>query len=934
MVKTTKRSRKFIAKGGTPKSLLEKKKGINLTKKGKTKRGGGNRGGSGDDGKKKAKGSTIDDGDNEAEKERSSQDFLNTDNLGQLDMDSFFETAVGLANDDEDDEDDKDEEGTSGGDDNDDNDDDDDSFASLGSEEDDIEASEAQMKAALSKMADADPEFHKYLKENESALLEYGDDEQQSGDEEGDDGDEYVQDEDAMEDMALALAAAEDDEDGEEDGEEEDYPLQKEFKKQQKAAENKFLLTPQRLGQLEQSAFASHSVKGLKRILAAYRTACHLSDANAQDDNGGDSDDEEGGKKKKKKEFQITSPVVFDRLMAVCLVQCQEEFYYHLLGKGSGSGEEEDDDDSSSDDDADSSSGSDEEGKGKKKGGSKDKNKDAKKQQQKLDVNKPLPPKLLSKSPHLPTLRPLLESFFKSTHFILTTAGKEAKLLQFVLSNLANYVPYLTVQPKLAKPLLKTCVQLWSAPLDTSEEYNAVRLQAFLRIRQLSITQPYPFIEDALKFTYLSYAKRSKFGTAANVTSVLPTLTFMGNCIVELYTLDYASAYQHAFVYVRQLALHLRSAMMKRTPESMSVVLCWQYVHCLKLWVAVLCAACGSKASVGCDDDDAASSDKLGGGVGKDDEANLLRSLVYPLTEIILGVCRLVPIARYVPLRLHCVRLLQQLAATTETFIPTTSLLMGVLDLKEVGMKPLRDGGGKGKKKGRGGGKNKNKNSVSGIRLPLILKLPKEGTLRTMEQLDGVLKEVFVLLNREVDLYRYSPGFPEFTFAISQRLRKFNKEVSNGRWRAYSKGSLELCEKYSAFATNGRSTLTDAPKDVRRLEALKPSNVPSMRERYEAAVAKERRLEAVTQPVMKKKAENDNESKTAEKDGKNKRKRKEEEEEESEIEEEEEGKQKKNKKKKNKKKKAAVVNEADLKNVEALKEEDEVQEGIVWSDSE
>ena len=45
-----------------------------------------------------------------------------------------------------------------------------------------------------------------------------------------------------------------------------------------------------------------------------------------------------------------------------------------------------------------------------------------------------------------------------------------------------------------------------------------------------------------------------------------------------------------------------------------------------------------------------------------------------------------------------------------------------------------------------------------------------------MEQLDAVLKETFVLLNREVDLYRYSPGFPEFTFTILQRLRKVSGE--------------------------------------------------------------------------------------------------------------------------------------------------------------
>jgi hypothetical protein len=82
-------------------------------------------------------------------------------------------------------------------------------------------------------------------------------------------------------------------------------------------------------------------------------------------------------------------------------------------------------------------------------------------------------------------------------------------------------------------------------------------------------------------------------------------------------------------------------------------------------------------------------------------------------------------------------------------------------------MKPLRGDGAK-----RGVGKNKSGTAVRGLRLPLILKLPKEGTLRTMEQLDGVLKEAFVLLNREVDLYRYSPGFPEFTFSILQRLRK------------------------------------------------------------------------------------------------------------------------------------------------------------------
>ena len=66
-----------------------------------------------------------------------------------------------------------------------------------------------------------------------------------------------------------------------------------------------------------------------------------------------------------------------------------------------------------------------------------------------------------------------------------------------------------------------------------------------------------------------------------------------------------------------------------------------------------------------------------------------------------------------------------------------------------------------------------------------------------------------------------------------------------------TKGTIELFEKYSAFAIAARSTLVDAPKDVRRLEALKPSNVHGMSERYESVVAKERRLEVVTRIGMK-----------------------------------------------------------------------------------
>jgi len=89
---------------------------------------------------------------------------------------------------------------------------------------------------------------------------------------------------------------------------------------------------------------------------------------------------------------------------------------------------------------------------------------------------------------------------------------------------------------------------------------------------------------------YLAYAKSSKFVNE----NTLPNLTFMGNCIVELYSLDVEASYQHAFIYVRQLALHLRAGITKKTREAFAQVYNWQYMNCLKVWVAVVASNCGT----------------------------------------------------------------------------------------------------------------------------------------------------------------------------------------------------------------------------------------------------------------------------------------------------------------------------------------------------
>lgn len=61
--------------------------------------------------------------------------------------------------------------------------------------------------------------------------------------------------------------------------------------------------------------------------------------------------------------------------------------------------------------------------------------------------------------------------------------------------------------------------------------------------------------------TYQTLVKFSKNTTAHTLSSI----TFMKNSASEIFCLDHQAAYQHAFGFIRQLAIRLRNSMKLKT---------------------------------------------------------------------------------------------------------------------------------------------------------------------------------------------------------------------------------------------------------------------------------------------------------------------------------------------------------------------------------
>eukprot|EP00762_Andalucia_godoyi_P003089 ANDGO_01065.mRNA.1 Nucleolar complex protein 2 homolog len=577
-----------------------------------------------------------------------------------------------------------------------DNDNDDDDDGIVGADLDDMDEDDFQKhKQELEDLKKKDPEFFAFLKKNDPRLVEFGNDiigeDDDNNNDEDDDNDE-TGDANGNEDLS------------EDDNADAEESRQKSGTKKASKKE----LTTAMIDEWEAKITGKDiSPQVLKKLLLAFRSACHVSDV-----------DTDKSQNQLKHSYRIETGALYNKIIVCCLRSVPMAIY-------------------------------------RMSGGSE------------ADLEKsPVP---LPKNMKGWKKSEIFAKSFLGNLLHLMSGFSSPSMILFTLRQLGSAIPLLCSFTLYTRKCMKLLLQ-WLSHTD-----EKVALRAYLCVRSLGVNAPSPFMVSVMKGVYMTAVRASK---SLNYIT-LPRITFLTQCVVDLWGAELTTAYQLAFIYIRQCAIHLRNALMHPTHESFSTVYNWQFIQSLRIWTAVL-----SQYS---------------------DKDHPLRPLVFPLVQTISAAIRLVPTGRFFPLRFACVKMLNTLSRHTGFYIPVFPFLLEVA-AHFTDSKVSKDGSG-------------SMASSKIVDLTCLLRVSKT-ILRSRGYHDACLAEMLELCTEQYAILARSIAFPEMTFITLKSLKKFAKDTRSPAIKKKIGALIDKLEENSRLIVKKRDDANIAPKDVEQAHAF------------------------------------------------------------------------------------------------------------------
>ena len=617
----------------------------------------------------------------------------------------------------------------------------DESSESVASDEEKLSGARDQKKY-LASLKDKDPEFYKFLEENDQELLNF---DESSSSEDDDDGDNT---EDRLHKPPETLEVASDDSDFEVEKDNDDLPSES------------GKLTRSMIDKWSERIEKSPNPSVISELVLAFRSAIGTlgQGATGEDLDDGLPSSKQGQKGKNlkkpakvlKSKYKITATGgMFNVLVKVCLEK-MEPALAKLLSIDEG------------------------------------------KKKNKVDPQK---------SKNWKPLNKWLKAYTSDLAKLLSSLS-EPSVISSLLKHIHGLVPYYGCLPKSAKSLLKTLIILWSTHAD-----EPVRVLSFMVIVKLirntkdvnegktedglDEDRSLPMLELCIKGMYMAYIRNSKF-TSPNTW---PVIHFMRRSLSEVFLLDAALAYRHAFIYIRQLTIHLRNAIMhtnegassagilgdgkknkksKKTDNPLQTVYNWQFVHSIHLWVQMLTDSFPSE---------------------------VLEPLIYPLVQLVTGTIKLNYTAKFYPLRFHLAKLLTDLSLKVGKFIPILPFYLDILNSPAIL-----------------GSKKSSKLTMKPMDFQCVIKLSKS-QLSENGFKDATVDEVYSGLMKSLAALSHKISFPELVVPAVGQIRKFVKKCRVPNYSKKLKTVMTKITENTNFILEKRSHVRFGIQDLEQVRA-------------------------------------------------------------------------------------------------------------------